>query len=167
MSKRLRAPFFWSLSILNILHILIKSYIKLFTAFALSDLSKLCNLFLKVRKKKLKIWFCVFMLITLYFVWKDHLLELCLLIVTLLWITMFHLCIAGPHQGNMWIYKLSDLFINVIYLKQINVPSLPTLLWVSQSLALTCWQLISHTFSKSWTPKIFWSCRVGFQARYR
>lgn len=165
MSKRLRTPFFWSLSIMNIVHILVKSDIKLFTAFALS---KLCNLFLKLRlKKKLKIWFCVFMLITLYFVWKDHLLELCLLIVTLLWITMFHLCIAGPHQGNMWIYKLSDLCINVIYLKQINVPSLPTLLWVSQSLALTCWQLISHTFSKSWTPKIFWSCRVGFQARYR
>lgn len=27
MSKRLRAPFFWSRSIMNILHVLIKSYI--------------------------------------------------------------------------------------------------------------------------------------------
>ena len=33
---------------MNIVHILIKSYIKLFTAFARS---KLCNLFLKLRKK--------------------------------------------------------------------------------------------------------------------
>lgn len=63
MPKRLRAPFFWSLSIMNIIHILVKSHIKLFTTF---PLSKLCNLFLKLRKKKVKIWFCVFRFITLY-----------------------------------------------------------------------------------------------------
>lgn len=51
MSKRLRPPFFWSLLVMNIVHILVKSDIKLFTAFALS---KLCNLFLKLRWKKTK-----------------------------------------------------------------------------------------------------------------
>ena len=86
---------------------------------------------------------------------------------------MFHLCIAGPHQGNNYVNSQVIRSIHKCYIfntdRRAKTHDFVVSLTISQP--ISCSHVLATDFSrfleKSNSKIIFWSCRVGFQARYR